>query len=79
MRMGTTRAAQVSTKVADHERVSGILTTARKPIFLQSDNYLQKRLKRHRAMLTAIAKYAKAQGIEPIDLAITGPIIGKAL
>jgi hypothetical protein len=30
-------------------------------------------------MLTAIAKYAKAQEIEPIVLAIPGPIIGKAL
>jgi hypothetical protein len=30
-------------------------------------------------MLTASAKYAKAQEIEPIELAIPGPIIGKAL
>jgi hypothetical protein len=29
-------------------------------------------------MLTAFAKYAKAQEIEPIELAIPGPIIGKA-
>ena len=30
-------------------------------------------------MLTAVANYAKAQEIEPLDLAIPGPIIGKAL
>jgi hypothetical protein len=30
-------------------------------------------------MLTAIAKYAKAQEIKPINLAIHGPIIRKAL
>jgi hypothetical protein len=30
-------------------------------------------------MLTANAEYEMAQEIEPIDLAIPGPIIGKAL
>src|SRR5690606_27677059 len=76
---GYNASRRVSTKVADHERVSGILTTAWKSIFLQSDNYLQKRLKPRPAILTAHAQYARAKEKQPADQAITGPIIGKAL
>jgi hypothetical protein len=68
----------VEFNASNDERVIGILTTGRKPIFLQCDNKLQKHRESRLGTLTALQFHARAKDIEPIYVANCGPIIGKA-
>jgi hypothetical protein len=69
------RPAPVAT--CDDERVIGILTTGRKPIFPQCDNNLQKHRESGSSSLTASEIYAETKDIKPVDGANCGPIIRK--
>jgi hypothetical protein len=71
-------AARRKSSTGDDERVIGILTTGRKPIFLQCDNKLHKHRESRSGALTALQVYARAKEMEPIHAANCGPIIGKA-